>query len=43
MSNDAAAKGTPRWVKIFVLVVAALFVAFAILHITGNSLGDHGP
>ena len=34
---------TPRWVKVFGIVIGALIVVFIILHLTGNSLGNHGP
>lgn len=43
--NDNPAYGTkpptPRWVKIFAIVIGLLVVIFIILHITGNSLGNH--
>ena len=34
---------TPRWVKVFGILVGLLAVVFIIMHLTGNSLGDHGP
>ena len=34
---------TPRWVKVFGILIGALIVVFIILHLTGNSLGNHGP
>jgi hypothetical protein len=34
---------TPRWVKVFGILVGLLAVAFIIMHLTGNSLGSHGP
>ena len=37
----AAATGTPRWVKIFVILFVVLVVVFVILHLTGNGFGDH--
>ncbi|WP_437656843.1 hypothetical protein [Sorangium sp. So ce1182] len=33
---------TPRWVKAFGAVVVVLFVPFAVLHLTGRSLGGPG-
>lgn len=33
---------TPRWVKVFGIVVIALALLFVILHLTGNSLGGPG-
>jgi len=35
------APGTPRWVKVSVIVVIALIVLFAILQIASG--GEHGP
>jgi hypothetical protein len=32
---------TPRWVKIFGLVLVLVGVAFGITHATGNGLGSH--
>ena len=32
---------TPRWVKIFAIVISLVVVVFIILHVTGNSLGNH--
>jgi hypothetical protein len=32
---------TPRWVKIFGVVVIVLAVLMVILHLTGNSFGGH--
>lgn len=32
---------TPRWVKLFAMIVIILILLFGILHLTGNSLG--GP
>ena len=34
---------TPRWVKVFGLLIGVLIVVFVILHLTGNSMGNHGP
>lgn len=34
---------TPRWVKVFGILIGVLIVVFVILHLTGNSLGNHGP
>jgi Ni,Fe-hydrogenase I cytochrome b subunit len=32
---------TPRWVKVFGVVVFALFLVFVVLHLTGIALGGH--
>lgn len=37
------AANTPRWVKVFGIVTIVLVLLFIILHLTGNSLGSHGP
>ena len=34
--------GTPRWVKVFGIVVIVLVLVLGILHLTGNSLGGPG-
>ena len=31
----------PRWVKAFGVVIVILVLAFIVLHLTGNSLGNH--
>ena len=36
-----AGSGAPRWVKGFVVALLALVLLVAVLHLTGNSLGDH--
>lgn len=33
---------TPRWVKVFGIVIIALVLLVGILHLTGNSLGSPG-
>ena len=33
---------TPRWVKVFGILIGLFIVVFAMLHLTGNSLGNHG-
>jgi hypothetical protein len=33
---------TPRWVKVFGIVVIVLVLVLGILHLTGNSLGGPG-
>ncbi len=33
--------GMPRWVKVWGLVALIAFVAFAVLHLTGNSPSGH--
>lgn len=34
---------TPRWAKVFGIIVIALVVVFVVLHLTGHSLGGHAP
>ncbi len=34
--------GPPRWVKAFGIVVIILVALFAVLHVTGRGLADHG-
>lgn len=33
--------GTPRWVKVSVIIVILLILLFVILHLTGHGFGDH--
>jgi hypothetical protein len=33
--------GTPRWVKVSVIIIIALVLLFVILHLTGHGFGDH--
>jgi hypothetical protein len=42
-SGDDAPPPTPRWVKAFGLLIVILVLAFVVLHLTGNSLGNHRP
>jgi hypothetical protein len=35
--------GMPRWVKVSLIVVAVLVLAFVILNLTGIDPGNHGP
>jgi len=35
--------GTPRWVKVFGIVVIALVLVFVVLHLTGHGFGGHTP
>jgi hypothetical protein len=32
---------TPRWVKVFGIVVLVLVLVFLVLHLTGRGLGGH--
>jgi len=42
-SDDGAPPtGMPRWVKVSLIIVAALVLAFVILRLTGVG-GEHGP
>ncbi len=34
---------TPRWVKVFGIVVVVLVLVFVILHLTGGGFGGHTP
>lgn len=34
--------GTPRWVKVFGIIIIVLVLLFGVLHLTGNSLGGPG-
>jgi hypothetical protein len=34
---------TPRWVKVFGIIVSVLVLLFVILHLIGHGLGDHTP
>jgi hypothetical protein len=36
-----APEKTPRWVVVFGVVAAALFLCFVVLHLTGRGLGHH--
>jgi hypothetical protein len=42
-SKSGDDSGAPRWVKVFGIVVMALVLLFAILHLAGLGLGDHTP
>jgi hypothetical protein len=35
--------GTPRWVKVFGIVIVALILVFAVLHFAGHGFGGHAP
>jgi hypothetical protein len=41
-ADPDSAAGTPRWVKVFGLVVLALLALFVVLHLAGLG-GGHGP
>ncbi len=47
MTNEARQParypGTPRWVKVVVLVSLALTVTFAIVHLAGGGFRHHAP
>ena len=40
-SDNGLRPPTPRWVKVFGIVIGLLIVVFVILHLTGNSPGNH--
>lgn len=46
MSNNrphpTSPPGTPRWVKIFVIIFIVSLLIFVILHLMGFGLGGHG-
>jgi hypothetical protein len=33
--------GTPRWVKVFGIIVIVLVLVFVVVHLMGGGLGDH--
>jgi hypothetical protein len=33
--------GTPRWVKVFGIIVVILVALFVVLHVSGHGLADH--
>lgn len=37
-----ASDQTPRWVVVFGVAAAVLFLCFVVLHLTGRGLGHHG-
>jgi hypothetical protein len=43
MRTRQSAAPTPRWVKIFGIVLLALVLLFVLLHLTGTSLGGVIP
>ncbi|MBO1511314.1 hypothetical protein [Metabacillus bambusae] len=42
MSDRELPPGTPRWVKVFIIIATVLILLFVIIKITGIG-GDHGP
>jgi hypothetical protein len=38
-----SAPSTPRWVKVFGIVVIVLVLLFVILHLMGGGFGGHTP
>jgi hypothetical protein len=40
--GDPHATGTPRWVKVFALVILLVVVLFVVVRLTGLG-GEHGP
>lgn len=40
--DSRSTAGTPRWVKVFGIIVILLVLLIGVLHITGNSLGGPG-
>ena len=39
----ALVQGTPRWVKIFGIVIVVLVLLFVALHLTGHGFSSHSP
>jgi hypothetical protein len=39
--HDPSEQATPRWVKVFGGVAAALLLLFIVLHLAGRGLGGH--
>ena len=45
VANSPSYPGTPRWVKVFVMIALMAIVLFALLHLTSGGIGhliDHG-
>jgi hypothetical protein len=45
VTNSPSYPGTPRWVKVFVVIAFVAVVLFVVLHLTGGGIGhliDHG-
>jgi hypothetical protein len=42
-STPSTPPGTPRWVKVFGIIVLVLVLTFVILHLAGLSPAGHGP
>jgi len=42
-SERRSPPSTPRWVKVFAIIVLALVVLLVILHLTGRGFGGHAP
>ena len=40
-SDNGPGPPTPRWVKVFGILIGVLIVVFVILHLTGNTPGNH--
>jgi len=39
--NRGSPPGTPRWVKVLVIILIVLVLLVVILHLTGNDFGGH--
>lgn len=35
--------GTPRWVKLFVIIAIVLVLVFVVIHLAGGGMGGHTP
>ena len=43
MPDSSEYPGAPRWVKVAGIIVLALVLVFAVVHISGHGIGDHMP
>ena len=41
MTEPPPYPGTPRWVKVFGIIIAVLVAVFVITHLTGRGMGGH--
>jgi predicted RNA-binding protein with PUA-like domain len=41
--DSRATTGTPRWVKVFLVVAIALVALFVVVHLAGGGMGNHLP
>lgn len=41
--DQRQAPGTPRWVKVFLIVAIVVVLVFVIVHLAGGGMGNHLP